>query len=68
MDHALTGTQQNIDRLRLVLGLTTTYLVVEVIGGLWTGSLALLADAGHILTDAGGLALFWARLAPAEES
>ena len=33
------------------------YLVVEVIGGLFTGSLALLADAGHMLTDVGGLGL-----------
>jgi len=32
-------------------------MTVEVIGGLWTGSLALLADAAHMLTDAGGLAL-----------
>jgi cobalt-zinc-cadmium efflux system protein len=65
VEDALTGTQQNLGRLRLVLGLTTTYLVVEVIGGLWTGSLALLADAGHMLTDAGALALalFAARMA-----
>lgn len=39
------------------LGLTSAFMVIEVIGGLWTGSLALLADAGHMLTDAGGLAL-----------
>jgi cobalt-zinc-cadmium efflux system protein len=32
-------------------------MAVEVIGGLWTGSLALLADAAHMLTDAAGLAL-----------
>jgi len=32
-------------------------MAVEVIGGLWTGSLALLADAAHMLTDAGGLGL-----------
>ena len=38
-------------------GLTATYLMAEVIGGVWTGSLALLADAGHMLTDVGGLAL-----------
>lgn len=41
----------------IVLGLTTAYLVAEVIGGLLTNSLALLADAGHMLTDVGGLAL-----------
>jgi cobalt-zinc-cadmium efflux system protein len=32
-------------------------VVVEVVGALWTGSLALAADAGHMLTDLGGLAL-----------
>jgi cobalt-zinc-cadmium efflux system protein len=32
-------------------------MAVEIAGGLWTGSLALLADAAHMLTDAGGLAL-----------
>jgi cobalt-zinc-cadmium efflux system protein len=39
------------------LVLTGTFLVVEVIAGLWTGSLALLADAGHMLTDVAGLGL-----------
>jgi len=39
------------------LALTTTFLVVEVIGAWISGSLALLADAAHLLTDAGGLAL-----------
>ncbi len=37
--------------------MTGLYLIVEVIGGLWTGSLALLADAGHMLTDVAGLGL-----------
>jgi cobalt-zinc-cadmium efflux system protein len=44
-------------RLAMALGLTTSFMLVEVVGGLWTGSLALLADAAHMLTDAGGLAL-----------
>jgi len=44
-------------KLISALVLTTTFMAVEVIGGLWTGSLALLADAAHMLTDAGGLAL-----------
>lgn len=44
-------------RLAAALGLTTAFMIVEVVGGLWTGSLALLADAAHMLTDAGGLAL-----------
>jgi len=38
-----------------VLALTAGFMVVEVAGGLWTGSLALLADAGHMLGDAGSL-------------
>ena len=45
------------NRLAGALALTTTFMAVEVVGGLWTGSLALLADAAHMLTDAGGLAL-----------
>jgi len=47
----------NKRRLRIVLLLTTSFLVVEVGGALYTGSLALLADAGHMLTDVGGLSL-----------
>ena len=53
---------QGADRraLAVVFALTTGYLIVEVIGGLITGSLALLADAGHMLSDSVslGLALF----------
>jgi cobalt-zinc-cadmium efflux system protein len=43
-----------------MLSLTVAYMVAEVIGGLLSGSLALLADAGHMLSDAAalGLALF----------
>lgn len=44
-------------RLAWALGLTLVYMVAEVIGSVITGSLALLADAAHMLTDAGGLAL-----------
>ena len=44
-------------RLGIVFALTASYLVVEVAAGLWTGSLALLADAGHMLTDVAGLGL-----------
>lgn len=44
-------------RLAIVLTLTSVYLLAEVIGGLLTHSLALLADAAHMFTDVGGLAL-----------
>lgn len=48
---------QNKGRLKVVLGLTLTYLIAEIIGGILTKSLALLADAGHMFTDVGGIAL-----------
>jgi cobalt-zinc-cadmium efflux system protein len=48
--------------------LTSAVLVIEAVGGFLTGSVALLADAGHMLTDAGalGIALFaaWAASQP----
>jgi cobalt-zinc-cadmium efflux system protein len=44
-------------RMLVVLALTTTVLVAEVIGGWITGSLALLADAGHMFTDVAGITL-----------
>ena len=43
--------------MKVTFGLTFTYFIVEVIGGIVTNSLALLADAAHMLTDVGGLAL-----------
>ncbi len=51
--------------LRIVLALTATFLVAEVIGGIVANSLALLADAGHMLSDvlSLGVALFAAWLA-----
>ena len=47
-------------RLLIALALIVSYMVVEVVVGMLSGSLALLADAAHMLTDAGaiGLALF----------
>ena len=47
----------NRKRLITVLILTSTYMLAEVVGGFLTGSLALLSDAGHMLTDIAGLAL-----------
>ncbi len=44
-------------RLTLVLGITALFMVVELIGGLLSNSLALLADAAHMLTDVGALGL-----------
>ncbi|QWZ07916.1 cation diffusion facilitator family transporter [Nocardioides panacis] len=44
-------------RLGVVLGITVAVLLVEVVGAVVSGSLALLADAGHMLTDVAGLTL-----------
>jgi cobalt-zinc-cadmium efflux system protein len=58
--------------LLLALALTSSFLVVEVVGAIMSGSLALLADAAHMLTDVGGLALalfaIWFASRPASPS
>ena len=57
-DHGLHGSRPSVTRaLQIALGLTLALMVAEVIGGILSNSLALLADAGHMLTDAGALAL-----------
>lgn len=55
--HVTSASGRNKKNLAIVFGLTTFYLAVEVVGGFWTGSLALLADAGHMLTDVAGVGL-----------
>jgi len=67
-DHAHGGHSHAIAREALRLGflLTSAILVVEVIGGLLSHSLALLSDAGHVLTDVIALGLAWFAAAQAE--
>ncbi|MGK7313330.1 MAG: cation diffusion facilitator family transporter [Candidatus Longimicrobiales bacterium M2_2A_002] len=57
--HGPGGHAREADRktLLIVIALTGTFMVAEVAGGLLSNSLALLADAGHMLTDVGALAL-----------
>jgi cobalt-zinc-cadmium efflux system protein len=55
-DHAHERTESR-RALAIALGLTASYTVVEVVGGIYTGSLALLADAVHMLSDNLALAL-----------
>lgn len=57
MSTLVSGTARNRRLLWTTFGLTFTYFCVEVAGGLLTNSLALLADAAHMLTDVGGLGL-----------
>jgi cobalt-zinc-cadmium efflux system protein len=47
----------NARALGLALALTGTFMVVEVLAGWWTGSLALISDAAHMMTDTAGLAI-----------
>jgi len=56
-DHGGAGMADHRGRLALVLAITLTVLGVEVVGAVISGSLALLADAGHMLTDVAGLTL-----------
>jgi len=55
--HSHSAAQANEGRLLLVLVLTASYLVVEIVAALLTNSLALLADAGHMLADVAGVGL-----------
>lgn len=61
--------ERNRRPLWIALAITGGFFVVEVVGGLITGSLALLADAGHMLSDVAALALalfaFWISARPA---
>lgn len=56
-DHAPKVGAGNERRVLWALVLTASFMLVEVAGGLISGSLALLADAGHMLTDAASLGL-----------
>lgn len=62
--------RRNWRRLAIVLCLSACYMVAEFVGGLLTGSLALLADAGHLASDVGALALsltaIWIAQRPAD--
>jgi len=52
-------------RMWIAFGINAGMLAVEAIGGILTGSLAVLADAGHLLSDAGSIALALFAAAPA---
>ena len=58
-NHAPSVNFNNEQRVFWVMLLTGGFMIVEVLGGLWFGSLALLADAGHMLTDTAALGLAW---------
>lgn len=55
--HTLVRARGPAGALAGALGVTLALMVIEAVGGWWTGSLALLADAGHLLVDIGSLGL-----------
>ncbi|WP_269937773.1 cation diffusion facilitator family transporter [Arthrobacter sp. HY1533] len=55
--HAGAPGESHQGRIAVALGITLAVFVLQVIGSLLTGSLALLFDSAHVLTDAGGLAM-----------
>jgi len=57
--HGISDTADGRRRVAIAAVLTFAFMIAEVIGGVISGSLALLADAAHMLTDAGSLALAW---------
>ena len=58
-NRSTSGDAESSRRTLWAMLLTGGFMIVEVIGGVLTGSLALLADAGHMLTDTAALALAW---------
>ncbi|MES0827987.1 cation diffusion facilitator family transporter [Ruegeria sp. SCP11] len=57
--HAHSHLPRNEKKIALAAGLTGLFMFIEMIGGVISGSLALIADAGHMLTDFGSLLLAW---------
>ncbi len=55
--HGMTATGRHRKRLLAVLAITLAVVVVQVVGAALSGSLALLADAGHMLSDAAGVTI-----------
>lgn len=56
-DHHHHSRSANKKALILALFIITVFLIVEVVGAIWTNSLALLSDAGHMLSDSCALFL-----------
>ena len=56
-DHGAAQAHSSERRILLTFSLITLFMLVEAVGGWWSGSLTLLADAGHMLTDSAALAL-----------
>lgn len=60
--HSHSAAAADEHRLAWALGIIVLFMVVEVVGGVMSGSLALLADAGHMVSDAAALGFSWVAL------
>jgi cobalt-zinc-cadmium efflux system protein len=58
-DHGVEATASNERKIAIAAVLTGSFMLAEVFGGIVSGSLALIADAGHMLTDFASLLLAW---------
>lgn len=58
-DHSVSVTKNNQSRVFVAMLLTLGFMIAEMVGGIWSGSLALIADAGHMLSDAIALMFSW---------
>lgn len=67
-DHGVESGNQNKKTLKFTFFLIASFMIVEVIGGLMTNSLALLSDAGHMLSDAAALGLSYIAITVGQKS
>jgi len=58
-NHIGSANEKNQRKVLIAAIITSTYMLVEIIGGLWVNSIALVADGVHMLTDAMALAVAW---------
>ncbi|MGH3902846.1 MAG: cation transporter, partial [Pseudonocardiaceae bacterium] len=68
MSGAVSASSRYLTRMGISLAILVTFLVLEVVVGLLTSSLALLSDAAHMLTDVLGVAMAMAAIVAARRS
>ncbi len=67
-DHTVRASRRHMKPLVVAFVLVIVFMVVEVVAGLWAGSLALISDAGHMATDALGLGMALAAIVAADRA
>jgi len=67
-DHAVRSSRRHLRPLTLAFALVAGFMVVELVAGFWSGSLALISDAGHMATDALGLGMALAAVVAADKA